>query len=108
MDQDGMGRIALLVRLEVEQGVRHRPPNARRLVGRADVGGYDVPEDRLDGLGHVGVGDGGELVVHGRVPPRVLGEIGTAFLGSAMRASAGRLPTPTRRAYRLRSANIAA
>ena len=41
-----------------------------------------------------GVGDGGEVVVHGRVPPRVLGENGTALLGSAI--------------YRLRSANLAA
>ena len=39
-----------------------------RLVRLAGVSGDDVLEGRLDGLGHVGVGDGGEVVVHGRSP----------------------------------------
>ena len=65
VDQDGADRVRLLVRLEVEQVVRHGPPHADRLVRLAGVGGDDVLEDRLDGLGHVGVGDGDEVVVHG-------------------------------------------
>jgi hypothetical protein len=66
VNEDGADRVRLLVRLEVEQGVRHRPPHARRLVRLAGVGGDDVLEDRLDRLWHVGVGDGDEVVVHGR------------------------------------------
>ena len=65
VDQDGADRVRLLVRLEVEQVVRHGPPHAHRLVRLAGVGGDDVLEDRLDGLRHVGVGDGDEVVVHG-------------------------------------------
>src|SRR6185437_4915808 len=65
VDQDGADRIDLLVRLEVKQDVGDGPPHAHRLVGLAGVGGDDVLEDRLVGLGHVGVGDGDEIVVHG-------------------------------------------
>src|SRR4051795_687294 len=57
------------MRLEVDQIVRHRPPHAHRLVGFADVSHDDMLEDRLDGLGHVSVGDGGEVVMHrGSIP----------------------------------------
>lgn len=66
VSQDRADRVRLVVRLEVEQGVRHRPPDARRLVRLADAGGDDVPEDRLDRLRHVSVGDGDEVVFHGR------------------------------------------
>jgi hypothetical protein len=60
VDQDRADRVGLLVRLEVEQVVRHRPPHARRLVRFAGVGGQDMLENRLNGLRHVGVGDGGK------------------------------------------------
>ncbi len=73
VDQDGADRVGLLVRLEVQQGVRHRPPHAHRLVRFAGVGGQDVLEDRFDGRGYVGVGDGGEVIVHGRSSPYHIG-----------------------------------
>src|SRR5262249_12838266 len=66
MDQDGADRVGFLVRPEVEQVVRHRPPHAHRLVRLAGVGLEGVLEGRIDRLGHVGVGDGNVLVVHGR------------------------------------------
>jgi hypothetical protein len=66
--QDGADGVRLLVRLEVEQVVRHGPPDAHGLVRLADVGGDDVLEGGIDSLRHVGVGDGGEVVVHGCLP----------------------------------------
>src|ERR1700692_1187190 len=51
-----------------------------RLVHLAGVGGEDVLEDRLNGLGYVGVGDGDEVVVHGQVPSRIVSEKRTALL----------------------------
>src|ERR1051326_7839580 len=65
MHEDGSDRVRLLVRLEVEQVIRHGPPHARSLVRFAGVGGDDVLEDRLDGLRNLGFGDGDEVVIHG-------------------------------------------
>jgi hypothetical protein len=60
---DRADRVQLLVRLEVEQAVGDRPPHAGHLVGLAGVGEDGVLEGRLDGLRHLGVGDGDEVVV---------------------------------------------
>ncbi len=65
VDQDGADRVGLLVGLEVQEVLRYGPPHADRLVRLAGVGGDGVLKDRLDGLGHVGFGDGNEVVVHG-------------------------------------------
>src|SRR5262245_27194582 len=64
MDQDRADRIRLLMRLEIEKIVRHRPPHADGLVRFADVCRDRVLEDRLDGLRDLRVGDGSEFVVH--------------------------------------------
>src|SRR5262245_45217858 len=47
--------------------VRHRPPHAGGLVRLAGVGLDDMLERRIDRLGHIGVGDGDEVVLHSRV-----------------------------------------
>lgn len=52
------------VGFEVQEGVRHRPPHTHGLVRFTGVSSHDMLEDRLDGLGHVGVGDSDEVVVH--------------------------------------------
>jgi hypothetical protein len=64
VNQDGSDRIRLLVRLEVEQVIRHGPPHAHRLVRFAGVGDDEVLENRLDRSRHFGVGDSGEFLVH--------------------------------------------
>ena len=52
----------------VPQFVRYRPPDAHRLVRFAGVGLKDVLESRFDGLGHVGVRNGNEVVVNDVLP----------------------------------------
>jgi hypothetical protein len=63
VDQDRADRVRLLVRSEVEKIVRHRLPYADRLVGFTCVGREDMLENRLDGLGHIVIRNGSEIVV---------------------------------------------
>src|SRR5262249_8782016 len=60
VDEDGPNRVRLLMRSEVEEVVRGRPPNARGLVGLAGVGRDDVLEERVwcERNDLVGNGDG--------------------------------------------------
>jgi hypothetical protein len=67
VDQDRADRVHLLVPFEVEKGVRDRSPHADRLVCLAGVGGDDLLEDRLDGCGHINIGDSDEVIVYGRL-----------------------------------------
>src|SRR5262245_1537692 len=50
VDHDGADRVGLLMWLEAQQLIRHRPPHGDGLVRLAGVSGQDVLEDRLDGL----------------------------------------------------------
>jgi hypothetical protein len=69
VDQDRADRVRLFVGFEVEQIVWHSPPNAHGLVRLAGVGRGDVLKDQLNGLGHICVRDGDEVVVHGLSAP---------------------------------------
>jgi hypothetical protein len=66
VDHDGANGVRLLVRLEVEYVVRDGPPDAHGLVRFAGIGLESMLEGCIDGPWHVGVGDGGVVVVHGR------------------------------------------
>jgi hypothetical protein len=65
----GTDCVHLLMRLEVEKGVRHGSPHAHRLVRFAGIGLNEVLEDRLNGLRNLGIVDGDEVVVHEQIPP---------------------------------------
>jgi hypothetical protein len=67
-DTDYLVRLACSPRwrLEVEQNVRHGPPDADRLVRLAGASLDDMLKGRIDGPGDFGVRDGSEVVLHGR------------------------------------------
>ena len=70
MHKDSSYRIGLLVRSKFQQIIRHGSPHSHGLVDLAGVGVDYVLEQRFDGQGHIGVGDGGVVVRHGSGPRR--------------------------------------